>query len=155
MYIEKLITKILLNSKITNADNGSIQVKNNCYEGLTVEESKFIMDRGGINKCMEDIIKDTIDNNYSIINDVLTNLKSVKEVLEQILINQEDKNRTIKCYSKVKTHYDLYNELPEWGNISIHYSNKTYIYKVYYDKSIEYLQTYNNNEYKELRINFE
>ena len=41
-------------------------------------------------------------------------------------------------------------ELPIWGNIDIFIDNKAYIYKVHYDKSIEYLHTNDMNKYKKI-----
>ena len=67
-------------------------------------------------------------------------------------INQDDKKRIMRCYEKVKMHYEMYNELPIWGNIDIFINNKAYIYKVHYDKSIEYLQTNDMNKWKKLTL---
>lgn len=65
-------------------------------------------------------------------------------------INQDDKKRIMRCYEKIKIHYEIYNELPLWGNTDIFIDNKAYIYKVNYDKSIQYLQTNDMNRYKKL-----
>lgn len=58
----------------------------------------------------------------------------------------------MRCYEKVKLHFDIYNELPIWGNTDVFIDNKAYIYKVYYDKSIQYLQTNDMNRYKKLQF---
>lgn len=96
------------------------------------------MKNGGINKYVNNII--------------FENLKTIKEVLLHPLISDTDKKRLMRCYEKVKLHFDIYNELPIWGNTDIFIDNKAYIYKVYYDKSIQYLQTNDMNRYKKIKF---
>ena len=88
-----------------------------------------------------------MDEIYDI---MFKNLKTIKDVLMHEFINQDDKKRIMRCYEKIKIHYEIYNELPLWGNTDIFIDNKAYIYKVNYDKSIQYLQTNDMNRYKKL-----
>jgi hypothetical protein len=88
------------------------------YEGLSDEESKYF----------REILK-TFDK---IIDKEFLNLKTIKDILIHELINQDDKKRIMRCYEKVKMHYEMCNELPIWGNIDIFIDNKAYIYKVHY-----------------------
>jgi len=93
--------------------------------------------------------KTSIKNNS---NQQLEKLQTIKEVLLHPLISDTDKKRLMRCYEKVKLHFDIYNELPIWGNTDVFIDNKAYIYKVYYDKSIQYLQTNDMNRYKKLQF---
>jgi len=108
---------------------------------IKIMENSHINEKGGIGKFMDEAIE--------IIN---SKFKTIKEVLMEESINQDDKKRIMRCYEKVKMHYEMYNELPIWGNIDIFINNKAYIYKVHYDKSIEYLQTNDMNKYKKLTL---
>lgn len=79
-------------------------------------------------------------------------LQTIKEVLLHPLISDTDKKRLMRCYEKVKLHFDIYDKLPLWGNIDVFIDNKAYIYKVNYDKSIQYLQTNDMNRYKKITL---
>lgn len=105
---------------------------------IKYEESKYFR-----------VISKTI---VEIIDKEFINLKTIKDILIHELVNQDDKKRIMRCYEKVKMHYEMYNELPIWGNIDIFINNKAYIYKVHYDKSIEYLQTNDMNKFKKLTL---
>jgi len=108
------------------------------YEGLSYEESKYF--------------RETLKTIDKIIDKEFLNLKTIKDILIHELINQDDKKRIMRCYEKVKMHYEMCNELPIWGNIDIFIDNKAYIYKVHYDKSIEYLHTNDMNKYKKITL---
>lgn len=41
-----------------------------------------------------------------------SNLKTIKDVLMNPYISQNDKNRTLRCYEKVKLYYEMKNKLP-------------------------------------------
>jgi hypothetical protein len=133
------LNKILKNS--TQNENGESYIKYNGskYEGLSYEESKYFIERGGISKFIDDIF-----------NVEYSNLKTIKEVLLHPLISDTDKKRIIRCYEKVKLHFDIHNELPIWGNTDIFIDNKAYIYKIYYDKTIQYIQTNDMSRYKKI-----
>lgn len=94
--------------------------------------------------------KKNIRNNN---NQQLEKLQTIKEVLLHPLISDTDKKRLMRCYEKVKLHFDIYYELPIWGNTDVFIDNKSYIYKVNYDKSIQYLQTNDMNRYKKITFN--
>ena len=96
------------------------------------------MKNGGINKYVNNII--------------FENFKTIKEVLLCPFVSDNDKNRLMRCYEKIKLHFDIYNELPIWGNADIYIDNLSYIYKVNYDKTIEYLQTNDMNRYKKIKF---
>lgn len=135
------IIKILENSKINEKGESYIKYDGSKYEGLSYEESQYFIQNGGISKWMDEIC------------DIMfKNLNTIKDVLINEFINQDDKKRIMRCYEKIKIHYDMYNELPLWGNIDIFIDNKAYIYKVNYDKSVQYLQTNNMNNYKKLQL---
>ena len=133
------IIKILEYSKTNEKGESYIKYDGSKYEGLSYEESQYFIQNGGISKLMDEI--------YDI---MFKNLKTIKDVLMHEFINQDDKKRIMRCYEKIKIHYEIYNELPLWGNTDIFINNKAYIYKVNYDKSIQYLQTNDMNRYKKL-----
>jgi hypothetical protein len=137
--------KIKENSHKNEKGESYIKYDGTKYEGLSYEESQYFIQKGGISKW--------IDNTGSLIVDVeFSNLKTIKEILLHPVILDTDKKRIMRCYEKIKMHYELYNELPLWGNIDIFINNKAYIYKVHYDKSLEYLQTNNMNNYKKITL---
>jgi len=137
------IIKLLKCSKINEKGDSYIKYDGSKYEGLSYEESQYFIQNGGISKWIDEI--------FDI---MFKNLKTIKDVLMHELINQDDKKRIMRCYEKIKMYYEMYNESPLWGNIDIFIYNKAYIYKVNYDKSIEYLQTNDMNKYKKLTLPF-
>lgn len=142
------IIKILENSNINEKGESYIKYDGTKYEGLSYEESQYFIQKGGISKW--------IDNTCCLIVDVeFSNLKTIKEILLHPVILDTDKKRIMRCYEKIKLHYDIYNELPIWGNTDIFVNNKTYIYKVHYDKSIQYLQTIDHSISNMKKITFE
>jgi len=87
---------------------------------------------------------------YKMLDITFVNFQTIKDVLIHEIINQDDKKRIMRCYEKIKMHYERYNELPLWGNIDLFIDDKSYIYKVNYDKSLQYLQTNDMNKYKKI-----
>ena len=63
------------------------------YEGLSYEESKYF--------------RETLKTIDKIIDKEFLNLKTIKDILIHELINQDDKKRIMRCYEKVKMHYEM------------------------------------------------
>ncbi len=116
------------------------------FEKLWVEAKNSVQWKGQQN--LQQSKKNIRNNN----NQQLEKLQTIKEVLLHPLISDTDKKRLMRCYEKVKLHFDIYDELPIWGNTDVFIDNKSYIYKVNYDKSIQYLQTNDMNRYKKISL---
>jgi hypothetical protein len=132
--IDVIPNKKTLEKIIENTHKNETVIK---YDGLTVEESQYFFEKGGISKF--------IDETFEI---MMSNIKNIKDILIHTLINQDDKKRIMTCYEKIKIYYEINNELPIWGNIDIFIDNKVYIYKVNYDKSLQHLQSKDIKNYK-------
>jgi len=75
----------------------------------------------------------------------LEELKTFRDVLRHGRISRKDKLRLLECHRKVQTYGDDWIEMR--GKTSFGVGGKIYIYRVNEDRTVNYIETLDNDKY--------